>query len=204
MSQPSGREAPVDHPVLDAIRRRWSPYAYSDDPVDRDDLLAILEAGRWAASAYNEQPWSYLLATADDAEAFAKLCSCLVEPNQVWAQRVPVLLIGIASLHYRMNGKPNGTALHDLGLANGQMVLEATARGLQAHQMGGILPDRVRELYAVPEGHQPLMAMGIGYPGENPDLPESYRSREDAPRTRRALAEYIYGRSFGEAAAQVE
>src|SRR5436305_14716764 len=83
--------ATTDHPVHDLIAQRWSPYAFADRPVSKEDLLSLFEAARWAPSSYNEQPWSYLVATRDDPEEFGRLLSCLVEGNQAWAKAAPVL-----------------------------------------------------------------------------------------------------------------
>ena len=93
----SPKRAAMDHPVHDLIAARWSPYGFSDRPVSRDDLLSLFEAARWAASSYNEQPWSYILATRDDAEQFARVLSCLVEANQAWAKAAPVLVLDVVS-----------------------------------------------------------------------------------------------------------
>lgn len=188
--------AQPDHPVHELITSRWSPYLYADRPVSDADLRAVFEAARWAASAYNEQPWRYLVATRDNPTEYEKLLSCLVEPNQVWAGRAPVLALGMASLNYAHNGQPNGTALHDLGLASASLTFEASARGLLVHQMGGILPDRARQLYQVPEGFQVLTALALGYPGagEGP-----LADRDAAPRSRRSQAEFVFGGTFGEA-----
>ena len=88
------KQATPDHPVHELIARRWSPYAFADRPVPDDDLRALFEAARWAASSYNEQPWSYVVATKAAPEGFARLLSCLVEGNQAWAQAAPVLALG--------------------------------------------------------------------------------------------------------------
>src|SRR5262245_6608882 len=103
-----------DHPIHELIARRWSPYAFADRTVSADDLRSLFEATRWAASSYNEQPWNYLVATRDDPPEFAKLLSCLVEPNQAWAKAAPVLALGCTSLHFTRNGQPNPAAVHDL------------------------------------------------------------------------------------------
>src|SRR5689334_19809323 len=120
--------AATDHPVHELIAARWSPYAFADRAVASDDLLALFEAARWAPSSYNEQPWSYLVATRDEPEEFARLLSCLVEGNQAWARAAPVLALGCTSLQFTRNGQPNAAAVHDLGLASAMLVLEATAR----------------------------------------------------------------------------
>jgi nitroreductase len=189
--------AATDHPVHELIAARWSPYAFADRPVPKPALLSLFEAARWAPSSYNEQPWSYLLATKDDPEGYARLLSCLVEGNQVWAKAAPVLALGCTRLNFVRNGQPNAAALHDLGLASAMLVLEATALGLAVHQMIGILPDRARELYQIPEGVQPLTGLAIGYAGDPAALPENLRPRDAARRPRKPLAEFIFAHKWG-------
>src|SRR5262245_42200325 len=191
------KHAATDHPVHELIASRWSPYAFANRPVAREDLLSLFEAARWAPSSYNEQPWTYLVATRDDAEEFAKVLSCLVEGNRVWAQAAPVLALGCTSLNFVRNGKPNAAAVHDLGLGSANLVLEATARGLAVHQMIGILPDRVREVYQVPEGVQPLTGLAIGYVGDPAGLPENLRVRDTTPRSRKPLSAFVFGSKWG-------
>jgi nitroreductase len=196
--------AATSHPVHELIAARWSPYAFADRPVPRADLLSLFEAARWAPSSYNEQPWSYLLATKEDPEEFERLLSCLVEGNRVWAKAAPVLALGCTSLQFVRNGKPNAAAVHDLGLASASLVLEATARGLAVHQMIGILPDRAREVYHIPEGVQPLTGLAIGYAGDPADLPENLRERDAARRPRKPLASFVFGGRWGTAAPVVQ
>src|SRR5918992_2742873 len=101
----------VAHPVHDLIRRRWSPRAFSDRPVEREKLLSVLEAARWAPSSFNAQPWSFLVATKEDPAEFERMLSCLVPGNQSWAKAGPVLMISVANTHFEHNGKPNRHAL---------------------------------------------------------------------------------------------
>lgn len=197
------KHATPDHPVHDLIARRWSPYAFADRDVSADDLRSLLEAARWAPSSYNEQPWSYIVATRGDAAEFDRLHSCLVEGNRPWARAAPVLALGCSRLVFTLNGKPNAAAIHDLGLASATLTLEATARGLFVHQMIGILPDRARELYGIPEDVQPLTGLAIGYAGDPAALDESYRERDLAPRPRKPLAEFVFGGQWGKASAIV-
>ncbi|HEY7156001.1 MAG TPA: nitroreductase family protein [Gemmataceae bacterium] len=193
------KQATPDHPIHELLARRWSPYAFADRPVSEDDLRSLFEAARWAASSYNEQPWAYLVATKANATEFERLLSCLVEGNQVWAKAAPVLALGCTNLHFALNGKPNAAAVHDLGLASATLTLEATARGLFVHQMIGILPDKARELYRIPEGVQPLTGLAIGYPADPGALPEKLRERDLAPRRRKPLAEFVFDGKWGTA-----
>lgn len=191
MSHP--KFAKPDHPIHDVLTRRWSPYVFADRPVSEDDLRALFEAARWAPSAYNEQPWRYIVATKSEPEEFARVLSCLVEGNQAWARAVPVLAIGCTMLNFSQNGKPNVTAIHDLGLASGNLLAEATARGLVVHQMSGILPGRVKELYGLPEGARAITGIAIGYAADADALPEEMREGELSPRARRPLGEFVFG-----------
>lgn len=192
------KQATTDHPIQQLLSRRWSPYAFSDREISTEDLRSLFEAARWAPSANNEQPWSYLVAVRSDAEAFERLLSCLVEANQLWARHAAVLALGIVRETFTRNGKPNAAARHDLGLAAGNLLAEATARGFAVHQMAGILPDRARDLYAIPEHSTALTALAIGHTGDPASLPEGLRERDLTPRTRKPLAEFVFGGRWGE------
>ena len=187
------KQATPDHPIHELVARRWSPYAFADRAVSDDDLRSIFEAARWSASSYNEQPWRYIVATKANPAEFEKLHSCLVEGNQPWTKHAPVLALGCVVLNFALNGKPNAAAVHDLGLASATLTFEATARGLFVHQMIGILPDKARETYRIPEGVQPLTGLAIGYLADPSVLPEPYRPRDLAPRPRKKLAEFVFG-----------
>lgn len=191
------KTANTDHPVHVLVASRWSPYAFADRDVDPKELRSLFEAARWAPSSYNEQPWSYVVATRGDADAFARLLSCLVEANQAWARHAPVLALGITRERFSRNDKPNAAAEHDLGLAAGNLLVEATSRGLLVHQMIGILPDRARELYAIPDHSRALTGLAIGYLGSGDDLAEPLRKRDEAPRTRKPLSEFVFGGRWG-------
>ncbi len=193
------KQASPDHPIHELLAKRWSPYGFTDRPVSAADLRSLFEAARWAASSYNEQPWSYIVATQENPEEFARLLSCLVEGNQAWAKAAPVLAIGCTSLLFKLNGKPNAAAIHDLGLAAGNLCLEATARGLFVHQMIGILPDKAREVFRIPEGVQPLTGLAIGYAADPNTLPEKFKERDLASRTRKPLAEFVFCGEWGTA-----
>jgi len=190
-------KAATDYPINDLIANRWSPYSFANRSVSNEDLKSLFEAARWAASSYNEQPWTYIVAKKEETEQFGRLVSCLVDGNQVWAKEASALAIGVTRLNSARNNQPNRAAIHDLGLASANLVLEATARGLSAHQMIGILPDKVRELYSVPEGYEPLTAVAIGYAGDPKDLPEELRSRDAARRPRKPLADFVFSGRWG-------
>lgn len=198
------KQATPDRPIHELIARRWSPYAFADRPVSDDDLRSLFEAARWAASSYNEQPWGYIVATKANLDEFERLLSCLVEANQLWAKAAPVLALGCTNLSFALNGKPNAAAVHDLGIASASLTLEATARGLSVHQMIGILPDKARELFRIPESVQPLTGLAIGYAADPTTLPEKLRERDQMPRSRKRLGEFVFGSEWGAASSLVK
>jgi nitroreductase len=187
----------ADHPVHALITKRWSPYSFASRSVPNEDLCSLFEAARWAPSSYNEQPWNYIVAKKENPEEFQRLLSCLVEGNQGWAKAAPVLALGIAKLRFARDNQPNRAAIHDLGLAAGNLVVEATARGLSVHQMIGILPDKAREIYAIPEGYEPLTGIAIGYAGDPKALPEGLRDRDLTRRPRKPLKEFVFSQTWG-------
>src|SRR5438067_9375001 len=188
----------TDHPVLPVITERWSPYAFDPRPIERQKLLSCLEAARWAPSSYNEQPWTFILAERSDTKEFARLLDCLVEGNRVWAQHAGVLLLTIVAKLFVKNGKPNRAAEHDIGLAAGYMVLQATAVGLQGHQMIGVERDKVRATYKIPDTHEPLTAIALGYPAAAPPDPNDPIAQRDlARRLRKPLSEIVIQGSWG-------
>jgi nitroreductase len=193
------KPAPVNHPIEDILKRRWSPRAFSDRMVEPEKLQSLFEAARWAASSFNEQPWSFIVATKDKSEDYAALLSCLTEKNQQWARLAPVLMVSVAKLKFEKNGKPNRHAFHDVGLAVANMIVQATAFGLYVHQMAGFSPERVREVYGVPEGFEPVAAIAVGYPDDPNVLPESFREQEIGPRRRKAIDSFVFEARWGKA-----
>jgi nitroreductase len=191
------KNAKPDHPILEYFVKRFSPYAFADRAVSRDILCSLFEAARWAASSYNEQPWHYIVASKADSAEFERMVSCLVDGNQPWAKAAPVLAIGCTSQSFARNGSPNRAAEHDLGAASACLAIEATSRGLYVHQMIGILPDRARELYRIPDGFLPLTGLAIGYLGDSNALPEGYKQRDFSPRQRKPLSAFVFGGEWG-------
>ncbi|MDQ2843077.1 MAG: nitroreductase family protein [Acidobacteriota bacterium] len=171
------------------FRDRWSPRSFSDRPVKDEDLKTILEAARWAASSYNEQPWRFVVARKSDGPLYGKLLSILVPFNQAWAKTAPVLVITAAKRLFSHNGTLNLHAQHDAGAALAHILLQATDLGLHAHAMAGIDRAKARQELAIPEDYEPVGAVAIGYLGtvEQPS----------ATRERKALSEIAFNGHWG-------
>src|SRR5947209_17090462 len=190
------KPAEAEHPIHDLIRERWSPRAFADRPVAPGTLHSVLEAARWAASAANQQPWSFVVATREDAAAHARMVGTLMEGNVRWAQHAPVLILVVARL-YEHPGKEH-ISFYDVGMAVGNLLTQVTHLGLVAHQMGGFHADMAREVLGIPDGYEPLAVIALGYPGDHEALPEDLRERELAPRSRKLQREFVFAGRWGE------
>ncbi|MFK7888470.1 MAG: nitroreductase family protein [Gammaproteobacteria bacterium] len=159
------RVANTDHPIHKHISGRYSPYAFDPDrDVSLQDQSSLLEAARWAASSFNAQPWRYVVGSRSRNEAlWQAVLGVLVEPNQAWAKFAPVLMLGCYRTEFEFNGKPNGCALHDLGAASASLNFEASARGINVHQMAGIVPERAKDVFDLPDNLVPFTALAVGY-----------------------------------------
>ena len=192
------KPATTQYPIHDLLAKRWSPRAFADRPVTPDVLRNLWEAARWAPSSANEQPWSFLVATRDDPQEFSRMLSCLVEGNQIWAKQAPVLMVSVAAKLDR-DKDPNAHAWYDVGQAVMSLSVQAMALGLFVHQMAGILPDKIRELYQIPDSHEPVTGLALGYPGTLDQLSDKLRQRELAARTRKPAGEFVFAGRWGQA-----
>jgi nitroreductase len=193
-----GRPATTDVDLHPLIAQRWSPRAFSSQPVESEKLLRILEAGRWAPSSNNEQPWRFLVATSADEEWLERLGSYLM-PGNAWAKAAPILVASAYRTTFTRNDKPNRSAPRDLGAAEENIFLQAFAEGLVMHQMAGFDHRRLKD-ELLPEGFEPGTMFAIGYFGDPAQLSEDQQKSEKAPRKRTPLSELAFGPRWGEAA----
>ncbi len=114
----------INNPINVLSKNRWSPRAFSDKIVEKDKLHSIMEAARWSASAFNEQPWRFLVAYKGE-ESYQNIIDTLVEFNQMWAKKAPVLILNCYRINLSRNGKHNQTAQYDLGQAVAHYTIEA-------------------------------------------------------------------------------
>ena len=184
------RDMQPSEALIAPIRNRRSIRAFSDRPVEDDTIAQLLEAARWSASCFNEQPWRFLVVRKENAADFELMASCINDNNRPWAQEAPLLLLAVAKDQFSAFDHPNPYAWHDVGLAMGNLSIQATSLGLNLHQMAGILPDRIRDIFELPELFSPVSITAIGYPGNSADLPEPFRSKDAQPRERKPVAAY--------------
>jgi len=179
------------------IEQRWSPRAFSQKPIESKKLDLLFEAARWAPSSMNEQPWRFVYATKYEPETWTKIFDTLVEANQVWATKAPVLIAIVAKSNFDYKNKPNKHAWYDSGQAVSNFLIQATELGLVAHQMGGFSTEKAIENLEIPDGHNPIAIMALGYQGNTEELPDDLQVREKAHRKRKAIEEFVFKGVWG-------
>ncbi len=184
------KEARTTTPVHPLIKSRWSPRVFANKPVDDDSLSSLFEAARWAASSMNEQPWRFMYAKKGSA-AYNTFFDCLDPFNQQWVKNAPVLIITAYKEKFN-SGKDNFHALHDLGLAMGNMSLQAQSLGIALHHMAGLNWKKIQKEFSVPEGYHVTTAVAVGYYGGDPSiLPNDLEESEIGPRKRLSVSSIV-------------
>lgn len=178
--------------VLPVVLNRWSSRSFADIDVSKDDLGTVFEAARWTASAYNEQPWKFIVGMRG-SETYRIICDSLMGFNQSWAGRAPVLILGIVSTRFTHNGSNNPYALYDLGAAAALLTLQAAEQGMTTHTMAGFDQDAARKAFGIPENFALGTVIALGYQGAPSALGlEKLIELETAPRTRKPLNELVF------------
>ncbi|HRY83758.1 MAG TPA: nitroreductase family protein [Candidatus Cloacimonadota bacterium] len=178
-------------PLHELIENRWSPRAFSDHMLSREQVLTLLEAARWAASCNNEQPWRFIWSLRDSSELYRKLLDCLLPGNQEWAATAPLLMLTLVQTDFTATGKPNRWAAHDLGLAIGNLTTQATAMDIYVHNMAGFSTPKVKEHFDLPENLEAMTMIAIGYLGDPQILSEYNRKRELEIQQRKPMTDLI-------------
>lgn len=182
----------ADHPVEPLFLNRWSPRAFDGSEIPETDLKTILEAARWAPSAYNVQPWRFVYSLRGD-DSWPEFPNLLDEFNRSWADKASALVIVLSDtlMPEEFGGKASGFNSFDTGAAWAHLALQASMMGYATHAMAGILPDRIRSALNIPDRFKIEIAIAIGRQADSAALPEALREREK-PSPRRPLGETAF------------
>jgi len=184
------RSTDSSQPLVPLLEERWSPRSYDETATISDDQLdAVLEAARWAASAQNLQPRRFI-AGRRGTETFRTINEHLLGFNQTWAHRSSVLVVGVLETASE-DGDARPFAQYDLGQSLAALTVQAHAEGLHVHQMAGIDAQGLRAAFELPERFQPFTVTAIGTVAHPSQLDEKAAAREVAPRTRLPLDEVV-------------
>lgn len=193
------KPASTEVPIHDLLATRWSPRAFdATRAVTREQISALIEAARWAPSCFGNEPWRFLVwDRATDDAGWQRAFDCLSAGNQIWVKNVPLLFAAVADPAFDHNGKPNRWAQYDTGAAAENLVLQAVALGLAAHQMGGFDAERLHAEFGIPQECTPMAMIAIGYQAAPDVLADEQRAKELGPRTRKPAASRFFAGKWG-------
>jgi nitroreductase len=188
----------ADFPVDAQFLNRWSTRAFADTAISEQELNTILEAARWAPSAYNAQPWRFVYARRGTAHWDA-LVGLLNDFNRSWAEKASALVIVVSKTTALLPGAETPvdfpTHSFDAGSAWGFLALQATLNGWSAHAMAGFDKDKARTDLGIPADYAVEAAIAIGKPGDKSSLPDYLQAR-DVPSPRESLAKLAFEGKF--------
>jgi nitroreductase len=186
----SGRAAPAAAPLHPLLGERWSPRAFdARHRLAREQVIALLEAARWAPSASNSQPWRFLVAHRGTAEHAAVL-ETLAPGNRSWAGAASALLV-VAAVTETAAGAALPWSSYDTGQAVAHLSVQAQHEGLAVHQLGGFDAERLHGSLDVGPEIRPLVVVAVGRHDPRAALAEPLAARETAPRVRQPLDQLL-------------
>ncbi len=187
-----------DYPIDPMFLDRWSPRAFAGVAISEQELMTMLEAGRWAASSYNSQPWRFLYARRDTPH-WDKFFNLLVEFNQGWCKSASALIYLASNSLMRPPGSdkdvPSYSHSLDAGTAAGYVALQAMKMGWQLHGMVGFDKERAFAELNLPQGYRVEAAYAVGKIGDKATLPDALREREK-PSERVPLSQLAFEGGF--------
>lgn len=144
------------------IRQRYSVRNYSNRPVEADKIERIIQAATLAPTARNYQPQRIIIARSESALTKIRECTaCHFD--------APIVLICCydtkAEAHQRHTGE--GFGVTDTSIVMTHMMLEAANIGLGSCWVGIFNPDKIRELFHIPDTYQIVGLLPLGYPSED-------------------------------------
>jgi nitroreductase len=186
------KTAETSTPIHPLLAERWSPRSFdAAAEISDQDLTAILEAGRWAPSTNNGQPWRFIVAKKGDTH-FEKLAKHFSGFNAEWAPTASAF-IHISTITTNDDGSARPLALYDAGLAGAFMTVEANHRGIAVHQIAGFDRDQVKAEYSLPDNFTQAAILVLGKQAPADVLQtDVLLEREKAPRVRLPLSELVF------------
>jgi nitroreductase len=191
---PNGRPAGTSVPIHPDLAARWSPRAFDPDAaITADQLTALLEAARWAASWGHREPVRFVVGRRGD-ETFVTLAGLLKRGNS-YAQAASALILVCVD-----EGDDERTARYaavDAGAAIAQLTVEAVSRGLIVHPMAGFDVEGAQAAFGIPDEVRPLAVIAVGTLGDYSVADPAIIERDSRPRERLPLEQIAFGARWG-------
>lgn len=175
------------------ITKRKSIRDFDSNQLDEEIITSLFEAARRAPSAFNEQPWRFILADRKNKEDFNLMLDVLMERNREWAQNASFLVIVLAKKFLSKNKAANKHYLYDTASAVANLTFQANSLDLYVHQMGGFDSIKVIDNYSVPDEYEPAVVLAIGRKASRDNEIADAKSEIN----KRPLNEILFKNKFG-------
>jgi len=154
--------------AYETILKRRSVRKFKPEPVSRDLLSKVVEAGRLAPTARNEQPWEFIVVT--EPERCRHIAGLTDTGKFIADAQACIVVVSHPAKYY----------IEDGSAATTQMMLAATALGLGSCWVAGdkkAYADKVAAYCGVPADFKLVALIAVGWPAEVPSPPK--RSLDD-------------------------
>ncbi len=192
---PANRRADTAVPIHPPIADRWSPRAFDPDAALTDEqVTALLEAARWAATWGRRQPVRFVVGVRGD-ETFDTIAGLLNGGNGYGTAAGALILVGADEGD---DETPARYCAVDAGLAMANLSVEAVSRALITHPMAGFDVDGSRKAFDIPPQVLPLAVVAVGVLADYDTVDADIAERDVAPRQRLPLKDVAFRRTWGE------
>lgn len=146
---------------LELAKERYSCRSFLDKKVEIEKLEKVLEAGRLAPTGRNNQPQRILV--LQDKRELEKLKECTV-----YGWNAPAIMIVCYDREVSWKRKADGAdgGIVDASIVTTHMMLEIANLGLGTTWIGSFDPEKVREVYRIPDSYEVVALLPVGYPSE--------------------------------------
>ena len=186
--------------LTEHLRDRWSVSVFdAEHELADSEIRLLLEAARWAPSAGNSQPWSFLVLPRGSA-AHETFVTHLSRGNSGWVPRASAVFVAVAQVGAGPGGdgpKWSDYSYYDLGQAAAHLTVQAASLGLSSHQFAGFDHDAVAEAFGVPEWWKVATGIAVGLHGDSAQVDPGDAAREQRERVRRPLEEIAFTDKWG-------
>jgi len=180
---PQTDDLPSPESLLTLLKTRRSIRRYRPDPVPDEMVEQLLEAGRWAPSASNRQPWDFIVVRDETIRQQVAEHAAFYFIRWAHVAEAPLLIVLCGDAGKRIYRQ----FLHeDIGLAGSQIMLQAKALGLGTCWLGGIDRKAIAATLKLPERLEVVGLLTVGFPAEDPP-----------PTSRKPLSEIVHYDVYG-------
>ena len=167
---------------IELAKERYSVRSYSPKKIEDEKLQLILQAGRVAPTACNNQPQRVLVIQSE--KGLAKVAE--TAPSKMFGAPCVIVVCADRTKTWIRPYDGMNSADIDASIVTDHMMLQATELGIGSVWICGFNSEKVKEVFNLPEGIEPINILALGYTEETPQSSERHATR------RKKLSETVF------------